>query len=91
MSSVPSAMALTAAWWSWGATWGLALPVTLRWGGAGACALFLVYLLNQWQRSSARGCNRSCTVVDVPVSCSDVQQTSRVMLGSTVVTCCLVS
>ena len=38
------------------------------------------------EQCPGRGCNRSCTVVEVPVSCSDVQQTSRVMLGSTVVT-----
>ena len=34
-----------------------------------------------------RGCNTCCTVVDVPVPCSDVQKTSRGALGSTVNTC----
>ena len=34
-----------------------------------------------------RGCNHSCTVVDVPAPSSHVQQTSRVMRGSTEVTC----
>ena len=32
-------------------------------------------------------CDRSWTVVDVLVPCSDVQQTARAELGSTVVTC----
>ena len=31
----------------------LALPVAFRWSGTGECALFLVYLLILWQRSSA--------------------------------------
>ena len=34
-----------------------------------------------------RGCNPCCMAVDVLVSCSDVQQTSRATLGSTVNTC----
>ena len=38
----------------------------------------------QWPR---RGCNRSCTVVDVLVSSSDVQEDFSAMLGSEVGTC----
>ena len=62
----------------------------LRCGGVvGASARFFwsTFLLSTTEQWPGRGSNGSCMVVGVPVSCSDVRQTSRVMFGSTVVPC----
>ena len=58
--------------------------------GRGSC--LAVHVCEIMQRlfqhfSDRRGCNPCCTVVNVPVSCSDVQVLFSAMPGSTVDTC----